>query len=200
MYTLYEAQELPEPLVGTETRWLARHAGELAAGFVIPSTFEEGYYRQNNLPEQLRRLFAPVQPQRIDEDLLEPLCHQAAQLVRTSALLDDDVQLLFRALHHAELDRGPVHLRRPGQRRGEQALARPPGHEVLHALKRLWAADWSFEAVLERLDHAGSVGLEALPVLVLAGPPGQPDPLRALELGLAQAWSNPQGLVGLDVG
>ncbi|WP_424949713.1 hypothetical protein [Deinococcus sp.] len=198
MYTLIEAQSLPEGLVGAETRRLGRYADLLPAAFVIPSSFEEGFYRHNNLPAQLAALFAAVRPERIDEDALEPLCLRAGALILGSALLDDAVQGFYRALHQAELDSGPVHLRRPGERRVERAQARSPGAEVLHALKRLWADDWSFGAVLERLDVTRSVALEARAVLVLRGGAGQPDAELAARLKVEQAWVNPDGLVGLE--
>lgn len=197
MYTLLEAQSLPERLVGAETRLMGAHASRVPAAFVIPPVFEEGFYRQNNLPAQLSLLFAPIRPQRIDEDALEARCGQAQALLRGCALLDDSVQQFYRALHNAGLDSGPVHLRRPGTRLTEQAQARPPGAEVLFALKRLWAHDWSFPAVLSRLDEEGTVALEAAPTLVLRGEPGQPDAALSAELGVTSAWVNAQGLVGL---
>lgn len=198
MYTLSEAQGLPEQLVGAESRWLGRYADLMPAAFVVPAGFEEGFYRHNNLPSRLSALFASIRPQRIDEDLLEPLCTQAVVLILGSALLDDQVQQFYLALRNAELGSGPVHLRRPGVRRAQLAQARAPGTEVLHGLKRLWADDWAFGAVLERLDKAGSVALEAAPVLVMRGVPGQPDAETATRLKAARAWVNAEGLVGLE--
>ncbi|MGY2893648.1 hypothetical protein [Deinococcus sp. UYEF24] len=198
MYTLSEAQGLPEQLVGAESRRLGRYADLMPPAFVIPSVFEEGFYRHNNLPPQLSALFATVRPQRIDEDLLEPLCWQAVALILGSALLDDQVQQLYRALRNAELDAGTVHLRRPGLRLSQLAQARAPGTEVLHALKRLWADDWTFAAVLDRLDTAGSVALEAAPVLVMRGDAGQSDAEMATRLKATRAWVNAEGLVGLE--
>ena len=198
MYTLPEAQTLSAVQVGAETRLLGAHADLVPASFVVPAAYEEGYYRHNNLPPQLSAIFAPVRPQRIDEDALEPLCLQAAALIRGSALLDDSVQSLYRALQRTGLDAGTLHVRRPGERAVQTALARPPGTEVLYAFKRLWANDWRFEAVLERLDTAGSVALEARPVLVVRGPAGVPDAALAVRVGADRAWANPEGLVGLE--
>ena len=198
MYTLSEAQGLPEQLVGAESRWLGRYADLMPPAFVIPSGFEEGFYRHTNLPPQLSALFAAIRPQRIDEDLLEPLCVQAVALILGSALLDDQVQQLYLALRNAELGSGPVHLRRPGVRHSQLAQARVPGTEVLHALKRLWADDWTFVAVLDRLDTSGSVALEAAPVLVIRGDAGQPDAELATRLKATRAWMNAEGLVGLE--
>ncbi len=197
MFTFPEAATLPAAQVGTETQLLARFAAQLPAAFVLEAAFEESFYRRANLPEQLARLFLPITPRRIDEDLLEGLCHKAALLVRTSALMDDSVQLLLRAVGNAGLASGEFHVRRPDQRRSEGGRARPPGNEVLFALKRLWGSDWAFEAVLTRLDTAGSIALEASPALIFSGPPGQSDPVLAEQLGMFEAWRSPLGLVGL---
>ena len=197
MFTFHEATSLPAAQVGEESLLLGRFADYLPAAFVLDADFEEAFYRRANLPEQLGKLFAPVNPRRIDEDTLEALCQRASSLVRTSALMDDSVQLFLLALKNARLDSGPFHLRRPGQRRSEVGAARPPGNEVLFALKRLWASDWAFEAVLTRLDTAGHIALETRPALIFAGPPGLPDAALAEQLGMFEAWRNPQGLVGL---
>jgi len=197
MLTLVEAARLPEAQVGAETHRLAAHPAQVPAGMLVPAAFEEEFYRRGNLPEQLSRLLAPVNPTRLDEDLLETLAERAQALVRTSSLLDDAVQLLYRALSNAGLNLGEVHLRRPGERETESALVVPPGTAALHALKRLWARDWTFEALLERLDSGGHIGLEARPTLVLAGPPGVPDAGQAAQLGVNVALVNPLGLVGL---
>lgn len=194
MLTFAEAARRAEAEVGAETHRLAAYG---VTGMLIPATFEEGYYRQANLPEQLRRLFAPVNPHRIDEDALEPLIVQAQALVRTSALLDDAVQIFYRALGNAGLSHGEMHARRPGVTRAQAATVTPPGTAALHAVKRLWADDWSFDAVLARLDDTGSIALDARPTLLLAGPPGTPDPARAAELGVTVALVNAAGLVGL---
>lgn len=198
MYTFAEAVRLPDAEAGEESQRLGRFPERLAPGFVVGASFEEGFYRSNNLPEQLRRLFRGVNPRRLDEDQLEALCSQASALLRGSSLLDDQVQLFLRALMNAGLSDTALHLRRPGEGGSETARTRPPGAEALHALKRLWARDWSFAAVLGRLDTVGSVALEARPVLIFAGEPGQPDAELAAELGLERAWTNALGLVGAE--
>lgn len=197
MLTFTEAARQPAAVVGAETHRLAAHAGRLSAGMVVPASYEEAFYRGNNLPEQLRRLFSALNPARLDEDLLETLAPRAAELIRTSALSDDAVQLFYRALGNARLTEGGLHLRRPGERSTETVQVTRPGTAALHALKRLWAQDWTFEAVLTRLDGHGSVGLEARPVLLFAGEPGRPDPALAAGLGVKTALVNGQGLVGL---
>ena len=198
MLSFAEAARNPT-LHGEEPVRLARHG---VSGLLVPATFEEAFYRQNNLPERLGRLFAPIRPARIDEDALEPLTAQAQALIRTSYLLDDAVQHFHRALRAAGLDHTPLHARRPGTLHAESAPHQPPGTHAsgtaaLHAVKRLWAHDWSFDAVLERLDSAGSVGLDARPTLLLPGPPGRSDPDHAAELGEATALVSDLGLTGL---
>lgn len=198
MLSFAEAARNPT-LHGNEPGRLARHG---VSGLLVPATFEEAFYRQNNLPEQLRRLFSPIRPARIDEDALEPLTAQAQALIRTSYLLDDAVQHFHRALRAASLDHTPLHARRPGTLHAESAPHQPPGTHAsgtaaLHAVKRLWAHDWAFEAVLERLDSAGSVALEARPTLLIPGPPGLNDPGHAAHLGETTALVNEHGLTGL---
>lgn len=166
MLTFAEARHRPESEVGAETHRLAAQG---VGGMVVPARFEESYYRHANLPEQLARLFRAVNPRRIDEDLLEPLTVQALALVRGSALLDDAVQVFYRALGNAGLAAGQVQVRRPDAAYAETAQVTPPGTAALHAMKRLWAQDWAFAAVLERLDAHGSVALEARPTLLLPG-------------------------------
>ncbi|GGR54579.1 hypothetical protein GCM10008959_15410 [Deinococcus seoulensis] len=198
MLSFAEAARNPT-LHGDEPARLARHG---VSGLLIPATFEESFYRLNNLPERLSRLFSSIRPARIDEDALEPLTAQAQALIRTSYLLDDAAQQFHRALRAAALDHAPLHARRPGTLHAESAPHQPPGTHAsgtaaLHAVKRLWATDWSFDAVLERLDSAGSVGLNARPTLLLPGPPGRNDPTRAAQLGETTALVNEHGLTGL---
>lgn len=195
MLTFAEALDRPAAEVGAETHRLAEH---FVPGMLIPASFEEAYYRNYNLPEQLRLLFRGVNPYRVNEDELEELCQQAQALVRTSVLVDDAVQVLYRALGNAALNTGDVHARRPGELVTETALrVTPPGTAVLHAIKRLWAHDWSFDEVLRRIDDTGGVGLDARPTLLLAGPAGVQDDTQARALGVGAALVNSTGLVGL---
>ncbi|THF86087.1 hypothetical protein E7T09_12680 [Deinococcus sp. KSM4-11] len=194
MFRIAEAAAHPATETGQETQRLAAQG---VPGLVIPPDFEEAYYRGGNLPEQLRRLFSTVNPARIDEDALEPLAARAQALIRTTYLLDDAVQAFYRALGTAGLDVGELHARRPGTLSTESAQVTPPGTAALHAVKRLWAQDWVFDAVLARLDDSGSVALEARPTLLIPGPPGWPDTERAAVLGVPTALVSPLGLVGL---
>ncbi|MDK2014077.1 MULTISPECIES: hypothetical protein [unclassified Deinococcus] len=136
-------------------------------GVIVPPAFEEAFYRGGNLPEQLRRLFSPIRPARIDEDALEPLAAQAQALIRTSYLMDDAVQAFYRTVARASLPvGGMVRVRRPGAARGEDAPFLAPGTATLQALKRVWAQDWTFDALLDRLDGTGSIALEARSTLL----------------------------------
>lgn len=194
MFTIADAVTRSAAETGQEAPRLAAYG---VRGLVIPPDFEESFYRHGNLPEQLRRLFSLVNPARIDEDALEPLAERAQALIRTTYLLDDAVQAFYRALAPAGLDSGELHARRPGRLSTETATVTPPGTAALHAVKRLWAQDWAFDAVLARLDDSGSVALEARPTLLIPGPPGWPDAERAAGLGVEVALVSPHGLVGL---
>ena len=196
MHTFEEAARLDPAQVGREAARLGAHTDLVAPGFVLNAAFEENFYLTNNLPEQLRAVFAPVNPRRVDEDALEVLAERAERLVRASYLLDDSVQLFYRALSNAGLLGAEVHVRRDGETRAEVAWATPPGQDVLVALKRLWAADWTFDAVLERLDTAGTIALEARPTLVFAGRSGRGDDDLARRLGWPRALVNERGTVG----
>lgn len=195
MLTFGEALDRPVSEVGAETHRLAEH---FVPGMLVPAGFEEAYYRNFNLPEQLRLIFKGINPYRVDEDELEGLCEQAQSLVRSSVLVDDAVQVFYRALGNAGLNAGEVHARRPGELYAETAQrVTPPGTAVLHAMKRLWAHDWSFDNVLRRIDDTGGFGLDARPTLLLAGTAGVQDERQAQALGVATALVNSTGLVGL---
>ena len=153
-----EAIHLPVALVGTES-----HALVKTRGFVFTSLGEEQFYLSNNLPEQLRDLFKPLNPRRLDEDLLEVMCKTAQKKVLEAILLEDFVSMAYTAFKNVGLE-GQFHLRRPLDKHLESASNR---REMLLALKRLWAHDWGFEQVLERLDGVGSVGLDARAIYVL---------------------------------
>ena len=76
--------------------------------------------------------------------------------------------LLGRLQGDAILRTGALQVRRPDQHYSEAAArVLPPGTAALHAVKRLWAHDWTLPEVVQRLDTAGSVGLEARPTLLL---------------------------------
>ena len=99
--------------------------------------------------------------------LLSVVEEQAQALIRTSYLMDDAVQAFYRTLARASFPAGAVvRVRRPDAALGEDAPFVAPGTATLQAMKRVWAQDWTFDAVLERLDSAGSVALEARSTLL----------------------------------
>ena len=170
-----ESLERPLELVGEEARWLGmvEAAGLVVApGMVVHASAEESFYLSNNLPEQLRKLFAHINPRRIDEDALEDACARAESMVTGSVLLEDFTSLVGIALTNLRA-MGELHMRRPGETASERGTGRPG---ALVALKRLWARDWSFDAVLQRIEEGGSVGMDARPTLLFTGPLGGEDP------------------------
>ncbi|WP_041231639.1 hypothetical protein [Deinococcus peraridilitoris] len=199
MHTFTEAAQHGPQEVGREVLRLVSlndsHHG-VAPGLVLPADYEEQFYRNNNLPEQLRSLFSPINPRRVDEDALEVLCLKAEALVRASYLLDDDVQRFYRALSAAALNEGRLHVRRDEGSDVEEARVTPPGTQALIALKKLWSRDWTFDAVLERLDAQGSVAIDGRASLIFAGGAGQPDERLAAQLGWSRVLVNEFGVVG----
>jgi hypothetical protein len=147
-------------MVGAEAKTLAKQSPR---GFVYTSLAEEQFYLSNNLPEQLRELFKPLNSRRLDEDLLETLTGRAHKLVLDAIMLEDFVSMSYTAFKNVALT-GTFHLRRPNDKHTEAASDR---RGMLLALKRVWAYDWSFERVLERLDKSGKIGLDARAVYVL---------------------------------
>lgn len=196
-----ESVRLPAELIGTEAPQLGRlEPALLARGFVFTSRAEEAFYLSNNLPEQLRAIFKGINPRRLDEDALEHACTQAARLVTESYMLEDFISQAYLALHNTNLENTVLHVRR------ERSSVREGGdgrRGAILALKRLWARDWAFEAVLNRLDATGSVGLEERPALVFTGSGGNPDAnlssLASRSLGVTvRAVADGGKIVGLE--
>jgi hypothetical protein len=171
-----ESVSRAQPLVGLETQDLGRLEPTLVApGFVWFTHGEEQFYLSNNLPEQLRDVFKPFNPRRLDEDALEVACERAQKLVRESYVLEDFVAQSYTALKNVGVE-GTLHVRREFSSKSETGQDR---RGALLALKRVWAQDWTFEAVLERLDTSGKIGVEARPSLIFAGPGGAIDAERS---------------------
>jgi hypothetical protein len=154
-----EALRLPANQVGLEVKTLVGQTG-----FVFTARAEEQFYVSNNLPENLNAIFKPINPRRLDEDLLEECCKRAQRKLIESSLLEDFIAQAYTAFENAKLP-DPLELRRPQSKTFELAMGR---RDMLLALKRLWSKDWSFDAVLERVDKTTRVGLEARAVYVLA--------------------------------
>jgi hypothetical protein len=154
-----EALRLPVPLVGQEVQKL-----QAQKGFVLTSRAEEQFYVSNNLPENLRLLFKPINPRRLDEDLLFELSSHAQKRILEATLLEDFIGQVYTAFDNSHFVSSLV-LRRPTSQHLEPVKNK---REVLLGLKRLWARDWAFDAVLARFDHNGKIGLEARAAYLLA--------------------------------
>ncbi len=171
-----ESINLSSTLVGLEAQQLGRLEPTMVApGFVWLTPGEEQFYLSNNLPEQLREVFKAFNPRRLDEDALEVACDRAQKMVRESYLLEDFVGQSYTALKNVGIV-GGLHVRREFSSQLETGQDR---RGALLALKRVWAQDWAFEAVLERLDAFGNIGVDARPCLIFAGPGGAVDAERS---------------------
>jgi len=188
MFTFQEARNQPLERVGREAQKLGEFGAQVGRGFVLEREFEEEFYGSNNLPERIRILFKDIKARRIDEDALERSCHGATTLLREASLMDNAVQKILLAVKNSNLLEQTVLVRRELSALESPALEacmpHGAGNEVLFALKKLWAQDWSFDAALERLDHTGTYALEARPTLLLAGAKPEWNPARATQLGV----------------
>ncbi len=153
-----EALQLSSAQVGLEPKNLLGKSG-----FVITARAEEQFYVSNNLPENLRETFKPINPRRLDEDLLEVLCSRANKRILEATMFEDFIGQIYMAFDNSHFS-SKLHLRRENEKHVETANGK---REVLLALKRLWAKDWQFEAVLKRLDSTGKIGLDARAVYLL---------------------------------
>ncbi len=169
-----ESVSQPPNLVGEEAQLIGRleAKGLTGAGFVFTAQSEEQFYLTTNLPEQLRQIFKHINPRRLDEDALEDACKRAQKLVIESFMLEDFISQAYLALKNLKLENTVLHVRRPFSQSLEMGEAR---RGAVLALKRLWARDWDFDGVLERLDLTGSVGLEAQAAYLFAGSGGVED-------------------------
>ena len=148
----------------------------------LPAVIEDSFYRLNNLPPRLARLYAGLDPLDPDEDILEEAEPAAMRLLGESYLLDDLIDGIYASLSPFT---GEVVVRRAGQT-GERVGS---GRAALLAIKRAFRADWTVDGVLDRLAVEGRLGVEARPLLV-----HPPDVRAAADLdGAASA------LLGRDV-
>jgi hypothetical protein len=139
------------------------HAGGLPISpiLIVPAALEEHFYRLNNLPEQLSKLFSKVNLKRPDEDHLEDLAPQAQSLIKRHYFLDEIIDMLYLALTPLP---NQVTVRRP-QENGIIALK---GRPTLMALKNIWVQNWSFENLLERIEKNSSIAITERPVIIQA--------------------------------
>lgn len=174
-----------------ELAWLTRasEAGvPVAPMAIVPVAVEAAFYQLNNLPERLRLLFDGVASDDPDEDDLEELVPEAMALVLGHALLDEVVEGVYQALEGLP-ERVTV------RRAGSQGRPARRGREVLLALKRTWAEDWTLAALTARL-RAGH-GLAPQPQTVLVHDAAVTLAVEPLGFGPegaeVHAWHDPAG-------
>src|SRR5690606_16677829 len=88
-------------------------AGVALGVVVLPSAIEDAFYRLNNLPPRLARLYQGLDPRDPDEDIVEEAEQAAVALLSGSYLLDDLIDAIYASL--AALPE-VVEVRRPGAR------------------------------------------------------------------------------------
>lgn len=174
-----------------ELEALARlEEGGFVLGLVaLPAVIEDSFYRLNNLPPRLARLYTGLDPLDPDEDVLEEAEPAAMRLVGESYLLDDLIDAIYASLSPFT---GDVVVRRAGQA-GERVES---GRAALLAVKRAFKADWTVDSVLDRLAVEGRLGVEARPLLVHPPDlraPASLDQAAAAVLGRAVSLSVAQG-------
>jgi hypothetical protein len=126
---------------------------------VIPAALEEHFYRLNNLPAQLAKLFSTINPKRPDEDDLEDIAPQAQHLIKKHFFLDEIIDMIYSSLQPMPQR---VTVRRPDEGGMEVLNGRP----TLMAIKDLWAKDWEFETLLERIEKHSSIAITERPIII----------------------------------
>jgi hypothetical protein len=132
---------------------------------------EEEFYRLNNLPERIARLFSGVFGVRVDEERLLWAAEEAKRAIRESYLLPERAEAFLEALK----GRGPFVVRALGR----EGLPAATPQEALFALKRLWAEAFQVEAVLDRYPELLP---PFTPYLVQEAGEAVEDPFLSLEL------------------
>jgi hypothetical protein len=190
--TSFEA--MPHPSEGDDELawlWRARAAGvEIAPMAVVPPEVETTFYRLNNLPARIRRLFVGVDLADPDEDDLEDLAPEAEALVLGHALLEEVVEAFYAATDGLART---LTVRRTGS----EGRGAPRGRPALLALKRCWADDWLPGSLLERLQRGW--GLAPRPRAVLVHDAAVRETVLAEDHGAgsggARAWIDVSGRV-----
>jgi len=157
---------------GGELEKLGRlHAAGLAVApiMVMQASSQEDFYRYGNLVRQLSELFRGVDPADPDEDDLDEIAPAAMALVTGSYLLDEVIDEFYETVRLLPPER---RVRRPGS----AGLTARGDRGSLLAVKRIWADDWSFEALRTRLASTRSFVLEAQSVLLHAADEPSSDP------------------------
>ena len=132
---------------------------------IIPATAEESFYKLNNLPEQLARLFTKVDLSDPDIDDIEDISPAAQALFKKHYLLDEFIDAFYDSIE--EMDSKLCIRQLNGQ--GTSAiteLSAIRGRPLLLKLKELWALDWGFDALYKRIQDTGKFGLEARALII----------------------------------
>ncbi len=163
------AADHPEILNNPELNalWKTQHHYAVSPTLIVHASLEEHYYKLNNLPAQLSRLFKHVNLQNPDEDDIEELEPVALALFKKHFLLDEDIDKFYEALQTLG---NKVCLRSPSKKGKSFSKGRP----TLIALKEHWASNWTFNAIMDRLENNQSIAVEASPVLIQAVSTGEP--------------------------
>ena len=140
---------------------LAQSGFRTAPIVVVPAALEEHFYRLNNLPAQLAVIFKNLDLADPDEDDIEDMAPQARALLKKHYLLDEVIDVFYR-----EIEALPRKVQ--VRRMAADGYTATRGRPALMKLKQLWTDDWSFDAVLDRLDAKQTFGLEARPILLHA--------------------------------
>jgi hypothetical protein len=143
-----------------------QEAGLATAEMVlVPPASEEQFYQLNNLPHQLLRLFRGVDLTDPDEDDIEELSPQAQVLLRSHYLLDEQIEAFYELLK-----RLPAKLVVRRASLGALVTSSKPvvrGRPALLAVKDLWTDEWSFDALMTRLQQTQTLAPAAAPVVVV---------------------------------
>lgn len=167
----------------------AANAGHEVGVAVVPSQFEEALYRLNNLPAQLRRIYAELDPADPDEDILEEFEEEAVNLVQGAVLLEEAVDAFYDAVAQFAF---PLIVRFAGTNTVRSARDR---RHALLSIKGLYASAWTFERLEERLLRTHSLAIT--PEHVLLHEPAKPAPnslVSELQRGLVD-WKIKQVFV-----
>ncbi|MEM6428739.1 MAG: hypothetical protein AAF708_05810 [Deinococcota bacterium] len=157
-------------------------AGLATAEMVLmPPASEEQFYQLNNLPHQLLMLFRGVDLADPDEDDIEECAPKAQALLRSHYLLDEQIEAFYELLKR--LPAKLVVRRASLAASGTSSKFLSPivrGRPALLAVKDLWTDEWSFDALMTRLQQTQTLAPTASPVVVVgAGQQAGEDALNA---------------------
>jgi len=148
-----------QPAELTWLRTLADSGFPVTPLVVVPARAQEFFYQLNNLGERVTQVFEGIDLGDPDDEDIEDLAPLAQELVTGHYLLDEFVDAFYDACR-------PLVQERTARRPGREGVACSGDRESLLAVKQLWAADWEFEAVWQRLMRGDRVLPPPRPVLL----------------------------------